>query len=101
MPPQIINAVATAAGAAVALFSASGGIRYAIQQIAVSTTGATGTAQVLLNNQFILGTSQGWLDSADGPPSIDLAPGDQLKVVWANAGAGASCTAVLLGEQYP
>ena len=99
MPPQTITAAADAGGNATALFNA-GGLAYSIEQISVVAQGSsTGTAEVFLNRQFICGTSQGWLDSADGTPARPLSRGDQLTVVWAGVAPGSSCQAVLLGEQ--
>jgi len=97
MRPEPISATATAAGSAVADYSPV--VPTSIEQISVSTTGSSGTALVYLDNLFVLGSSQGWLDSADGPPPIDVNPGSHLQVRWTGAGAAVGCTALLMGQQ--
>lgn len=100
MPPIIKTAQASAGGAATVTLQ-DPGISYTISQISVSASGGQGSANVYLNGVFVLGTTTGWADSADGPPPIDVGPGDALSIVWAGAAPGAACVAQFMGMQNP
>jgi len=100
MPPQIITATADASGTAVATLSGSVGVSIVVEQISVSNTAGVGTAEVFLDNVFLCGSSQGWLDSADGPPAIPLDQAASLSVKWFGVPAGTGCVAMFLGVQH-
>lgn len=99
MPPVVLTATATAAGAATITFNDTGH-DYTLQQIAVSAPSATtGVCSVSVDGAYIMGTTTGWGDTADGTPPLQLNRGQVLTIAWAGLPAATPVTATLFGLQ--
>lgn len=98
------SALSNSAGVAtVTLPQPQGGIRWIIWQLTVETipvvTGAQAT--VRRNGRYITSTVAGSGSSAQGPPALAYNPGDQLQVIFTNAGVNTECVVTLLYEEAP
>lgn len=100
MPPILKSGTADVNGTATVTLQ-DPAMDYSIEQISVSTGGTQGIAKVYRQQQFLIGTNQGWADSADGPPAIPLSAGEILSVVFSGVGAGVACFVSFYGQQLP
>lgn len=93
-------AVANAQGiATTTLPSQAVGTRWKVQFITVQSDSLIQSkAQVLLNNQPVIATSKGNLDTASGDPPIPVTGKDKFQIQWTSCTPGATCTAVIWYE---
>ncbi len=101
MPPRSVSATSVPGSTTATATFTTNGIDMLIQQISVQNTAGVGQAEVFLDNAFVCGSSQGWIDSADGDPPIVMSAGATLTVVWTGLPAASSvgCVATFYGEQ--
>lgn len=92
-----LNGVADALGVCtVTLPSRPTTVRWKLQFITVqSNSDSQSIATVYVNNQPIIATSKGNLDSASGDPPIPITGKDSFEIQWVDCTPEALCTAVV------
>lgn len=99
-----VTATADASGTAVATFQlVNSGLVWIVAQISNETTpfrvGATAT--IRRNGRFIAASSIGSADTAFGPPSVLLRPGEQLTLTWVGLAVGDQAIGTIFYKEQP
>lgn len=76
-------------GSAVVTMRPSGSLPWVVSQVSVEMANAPGEATcVVRKNGFLVSPAVASADAVAGDPPIELQPGDELTVEWANATPG-------------
>lgn len=96
------TAIAIAGGTAtVDITPVPGGLQWIVWQFTVETIPVRGAAQATVrrNGRYLTSTIVGSSSSAQGPPSLQLAPSDELTCTWVGLTVGDEAILTLFYEE--